>query len=146
MAADTNIKNKIKDLLTELKVAGTLGEVQIDDFKRSILFDRDISAFPVAIISPAAVDSNTETNRDNMRTYEFSILIAQKGENITSDTQIEDLREAILNKFDDNPTLLGNASGGMSPSASRPEPITSADKTYIGFVVTVKAKAFYTRA
>jgi hypothetical protein len=141
MAVETDIKNQIKTLLGALVTAGTLGEVQSDDFKKNLLFD-NIAKFPAAIVSPAAIDSDTETNRDNLRTYEYQILIVSKAEAITSETQIEDLREAIMNAFDNDPTLSGKANGGLTPSSSRPEPDDS--NSYIAFLITIKAKALYT--
>lgn len=132
------IKTKIKSDLDAL-VPATLGEVQVDDLKTSI-FDRDFGKFPAAILTTPAVASDYLTNRENFRTYAFEIVVVEKAENITSASQIETLIEAILNKFDNDPTLAGSADGAVEPSASTPEAIVSRGKTYITFSILIKAR------
>lgn len=138
---ETNIKNAIKAELDTLKTAGTLGEVQMDDFNESPIFDREISAYPVAILTGAAIESEPQTNRDNLRTFIFEIPIIQKAENITTSTDIEELRGKIMDHFDNNPTLGGAANGGVEPSVSPAESILSRGKSYIVFTLTLRAKA-----
>lgn len=136
----TDIKNQIKVNLDALVTAGKLGSVLMDDFRDDLL-NRDIPTYPCAILTTPAIESMTETNRDNLRTHIFQILVMQKGENVASATDVEDLIENILNQFDNDPTLGGKASGGVEPSSSTPEAITTGDRTYIVFTVTLKAKA-----
>ncbi len=149
MAKATDIKKKIKELFDELVRAEILGEVHIDDFKVGI-FDRDYGHFPVAVITTPSIEAAVETNRDNIRTYMFEVVIIQKGENITETTEIEDLAEEILKKIDDDMltgTLsklrAGGADAGIEPSTSTPEAVVSRGKTYVVFSVFIRAKALY---
>lgn len=130
------IKAQIKANLDAL-VPATLGEVQEDDFKTSI-FDRDFGNFPVAILTTPEVAADYLTNRENMRIYHFNIVVIQKQENVSGVADIETLIEALLNKFDNDPTLGGAANGGVEPSSSAPEAIVSRAKTYIAFVISIK--------
>jgi hypothetical protein len=142
---ETTIKNAIKAKLESL-VPATLGEVQVDDFKLSNIFDRDIAKYPAAILTSATIEAEALTNRDNIRTLTFEIVILEKGENVADATQIEDLREKIFNVFDDDPSLGGTATGGVEPVLSPVEIITDRSRSFIVFSVIVKAKAVYTRA
>lgn len=141
MALVTDIKNKIKTFLDELVTAGTLGEVQMDDFKISPVWERDFAKYPAAILTMPAIEGGYFTNRQNERVHTFEIVIVSKGENIASATDIETLAEAILDKFDNQPTLAGKADGGVEPSTTPAEPITSRGKSLIIFSVIIKAKA-----
>ena len=140
MTLIVDIKNRIKTLLDELVTAGTLGEVQMDDFKQGI-FDRDYSAFPAAVLTTPSIQGNYFTNRQNARTHTFDIVILNKADNIESATQIETLIETILDKFDNDPTLNGKADAGSEPSSSSPEAVVSRTGTFIVFAISIKAKA-----
>ncbi len=139
-AASTNIKNRIETLLNQLKTAGTLGEVRNEDLKTSWTV-KDVAAFPVAIITPPAIEADYFTNRQNERTYTFPIHIIQKAENISGATEIEELMEAIMDKIDNDPTMNGESDAGVQPAVSQPEPITSGDQSFVAFTITIKAKA-----
>jgi len=136
----TTIKNAVKAKLETL-IPTTLGQVIVDDFKQSNFSYKDIGAYPAAIVSSPAIDGAAETNRDNLRSHTFVIGIVQKGENVTSANDIEELMEKILNAFDEDPTLGGVANGGCDPSSSTPEAISSVDGSFVVFTVTLKAKA-----
>lgn len=136
----TDIKNAIKTKFDGLKTAGTLGEVQVDDFKVDFL-DRDIAVYPCAIITSPTVEGGYFTNNQNERTYTFNVAIVNKGENIATANDIETLAETIIDAFDNDPTLGGKADGGVEPSSSAPEPVTSQGKSFVVFTITIKAKA-----
>lgn len=137
----TVIKGKIKDKLDALVTSGVLKCVIIDDLKKNPSLDRDIPSFPAAVIVSPSSNGNMSTNRSNLRTYTFGITIVQKAENIESSDDIEYLSDQILDAFDNDPTLSGAAVGGLEPSNSEPTAITSQDKSYIVFTVTLKAHA-----
>ena len=139
-AISTTIKNAVKAKLDSL-VPSTLGQVIADDLKQSDFSYKNIGVFPAAILSCPAIEGTAETNRENMRSHAFMIVIVQKGENISSSSDIEELMEAILNAFDEDPTLGGAANGGCDPSSSTPEAITSADGSFVVFNILVKARA-----
>jgi len=139
------VKNRIKTILDNLKTDGVLGDVQMDDFKKSV-FARDVPAYPVAILTTPAIESAADTNRSNLRTYTFDVLVLSRAEDVTDSAEIEDLIENILNEFDNDPTLkagsaTGIADGGLEPSASSPEAVSSGERSYIAFTVTLRARA-----
>ncbi len=141
MSLSTDIKTKIKEILDGLKDAGTLKEVIIDDLRTSPVLERDIPSFPAAILSSPSSEGGYLTNRENMRTYRFTVTIIQKAENIESTSDIEELTDTLLDAFDNNPTLSGKADGGLDPSSSTPEAITAQDKSYVLFTINLKAQA-----
>lgn len=141
MSLSVNIKNKIKDILDGVVTSGELKTVMVDDLKTSPIIDRDIPSFPAAILTSPSSEGGYLTNRENMRTYRFTVTVIQKGENLESADDIETLSDFLLDIFDDNPTLSGVANGGLEPSSSTPEAIISQGKSYIIFTITLKAHA-----
>ncbi len=139
------IKDNIKTILDGLVTTGTLKEVQVDDYKKGLL-SRDFTQFPTAILTTPTLESTAATNVQNLRTYTFEIIVVMNAENITSSFDVEDLIENIINQFDNDPSLkaggaTGAADGGVEPSSSTPEAVTSGSKNYIVFGITVRAKA-----
>ncbi len=141
MSLSVNIKNKIKDILDGVVTSGEIKTVMVDDLKTSPIIDRDIPSFPAAILTSPSSEGGYLTNRENMRTYRFTVTVIQKGENLESADDIETLSDFLLDIFDDNPTLSGVANGGLEPSSSTPEAIVSQGKSYIIFTITLKAHA-----
>ena len=125
----TDIKNKIKEKIEAL-VPATLGEVQVDDFKL-MPWERDFAKYPAAVVSTPVITSDYLTNRANIRTHTFTIIVMMKAEDVTSANDVETLIETILNAFDNDPTLGGTADGAVEPSASQPEAIVSRGKNLI---------------
>lgn len=140
MTKATQIKTKIADTLQSLKRQEVLGEVLIREISED-LFDIDLAKYPAAILPPPAITSEIVTNVDNLRTYNFEILVIVKQENITPDNPIEDLMETILDTFDNLPSLDGTAEGGLEPATSPTQTFTSRGKVYTLFRVILKAKA-----
>ena len=136
------IKTQIKADLDALVTAGSLGAAQMVDYSKDV-FTADYSAFPVAILGMSSVESEASDNRDNLRTYTFPILVIQKSENLTAQTDMEDLRDAILNQIDTDLTLAGKAVGGVLPVASPAQTMSVGDKSLVYFVITIKAKTIY---
>jgi len=141
MDNETTLKSAIKTLLDELKTGESpiLGDVQVDDLRES-LFDRDVVAYPAAIICDPSVEAQTFTNSQDERTYNIPVIVYQKRENITSTNTIGKIREAIMNKIANDPTLGGAADGAVEPSSSIPEPASAKGKSIIYFTVLIKAK------
>ncbi len=139
MSQETSIKNKILEKLETL-LPDILREIQLDDFKTDFLM-RNTAQFPVAIVTPSTIDSVMTDNRDNLRTYTFEVLIVEKGENITDNSDMEDLREAVMNLFDNDPTLSGLSDGGVEPTSSLIAAFSHIDKSFVGFSITLKPKA-----
>lgn len=141
MSLISDIKTKIKAKLDALVTATTLGEVFVDDFKATSIFDRDYGAYPVAVLTSPSLENIAATNRDNLRKHIFQILVIMKGENVATAYDVENLMETIVNEFDNDPTLTGTADGGVEPSTSIPEPVVSRGKSYIAFSITIRASA-----
>lgn len=139
-----DIKNKIRDKLQEL--------VDTDPAKLKTVIvlnpmdaaqNLNIPLYPAAILSTPSTKASTRmTNVENERVHTFDIVVLVKKENISKEspgTYFEDLIEAILNKFDDN-EYLGGLALAIEPSTSQPEPVASADKALIAFVVALDVR------
>lgn len=137
MSALSTLKDAIKTRLDALVTATTLKGATITDLRKNPL-DEDIQAFPWAFLMPPATDSDVVDNRTVLRTFTFDIMVVEKAENITSSTQIENLLEAVLNEFDNNPTLGGTADGAVLPATSAPQPIDHLGKNFTVFFVQLK--------
>lgn len=141
----STLKAAIKGNLDTLKQAGTLGTVVVDDFKTDPLgIDKNIGEYPAAILGPASVESAYETNRDNLRTHTFEILVIEKGENVSRDGVIEDLMQSILDIFDNDPTLGGLAVGAVEPATSSPTMVPTEDGSFIIFSVSLRVRGLVT--
>lgn len=134
------IKTQIRSVLDTLVTAGSLGCVlEIDASKNPLTMD--IPSYPAAFLGMPASASAYETNRANQRTYTFNILIMQQVVKLEDARSIETLGDEILDAFDNVPTLNGAADVAVEPSYSEAEPVSTADKTWVAFVVTIKARA-----
>lgn len=134
-----DIKNAIKASLDELVTDEVLAGATITDFKKSPLAG-DIPSFPHAFLMPPSIESEASDNRTNIRIYNYDIMILWNGQNIDDATTVEENIEAILDKFDNNPTLSGTAMAGVLPVATAPQPMQHAGKELIMAVVQIQAK------
>ena len=135
------IKNAIKANLDELVSSNVLGGATTSDIRKSPLA-ADIPSFPHAYLMPPSIESENTDNRTINRTYTYDIMILWNSENIADATTIEDNIEAILDKFDNDPTLSGEAMGGMLPVSSSPQPFQHNGKDLVMAVVQIQAKQF----
>lgn len=135
-----DIKNAIKTNLDTLVTSQVLGGATITDIKKNPL-DADIPSYPHAYVMPPAIESEVLDNRTITRTYTFDIMVLFNAENITGTTELEEDIEAILNKFDNDPTLGGTAMGGVLPVSSSPAPYQHNGKDLIMVIIQVQAKA-----
>lgn len=67
-----------------------------------------------------------------------------KGENITSGNDAENVRQAVMDLFDNDPTLGGLSNGGVDPISSPIGAFSHEKKSYVGFYILVKPKAHVT--
>ena len=139
MSQLSDLKAQIKSVLDGLKDDDILAEVIEDDYKLGI-FERDFAAYPAAILTVPSIGNDYLTNTQNIRQYTFQVVVIMKAEDIQSASDVEELAENIINRFDNNITLGNTADGGVEPSTSAPEAATSRGKTYIAFAVNIKAK------
>lgn len=140
MATIQTAKNKIVTMLQTLERAETLREVVVQDLKKDPL-SRDFASYPVAVITPPSLDqSEVLDNRSNVRTYQFAIVVLMKPENFDTTTDVENLQETIINLFDNDPTLSGNADAGLEPAFSRPYPLNHAGRDLVFFEIYLRVK------
>lgn len=139
----STIKQAIKTNLDELVTATTLAGATITDIKKGP-FDSNVKNYPHAFLMPPAMESEVLDNRNIIRSYSFDIMILFQAENLASTTALETAIEAILSKFDNDPTLGGTAMGGVLPVSSTPEPFQHGGKDLIMVVLEIKAKEFVT--
>ena len=135
-----NIKTQLKNHLDALVTVKTLGGYQMLKYPKDVL-TLDIGKWPAAIVLPSTEVGQATTNRENLRTYTYDIVILQKGENVADDGSIEGLCEAILDEFDNDPTFNGAANGGVLPTSSQAVATGTPDQTYVLFVITIQARA-----
>lgn len=136
----STIKTQIATNLQALVTAGTLAGYSSSDLKHDPL-SADTPVFPFAYLMPPSVESVVLDNRSVLRTYAFDIVVLQNAENITTADEVETLVEAMLNKFDNDPTLGGTALGGVLPVSSSPQPYQHSGKDLIMFVIQLQAKS-----
>lgn len=134
-----DIKNAIKTNLDALVTGAKLGGATITDIKKGPFTD-DVATYPHAFVMPPAVESEVLDNRTNTRTYTFVVMIIFQAENLLSTTELEETIEAVLNKFDNDPTLGGTALGGLLPVSSAPTPFQHGGKDLIMVEVEIRAK------
>jgi hypothetical protein len=144
------IKDAIFEHMQALERDGTFKDVLINSHKKD-LFDMDFGGHPAGILMSPSIESEEDTNRENVRTYTYEIVVVQKHENIDeTSAPIENLIETILDKFDQD-DLQGTSStlrtagalAGLEPSSSTPETVVAHNKSWVVFSVFLRAKAFY---
>lgn len=138
MSAST-IKGAIKVNLDALVTSEVLAGATSSDLKKDPL-SADIPSFPWAFLMPPSIESEALDNRTNLRTYVYDIMVLWNAENITDATTVETDIEAILDKFDNDPTLQGTAMGGYLPVSMAPQPFQHGGKDLIMAVVQIQAK------
>lgn len=133
------IKQAIKSNLDDLVSAGVIAGASISDFKANPLVV-EVPTFPHAFVMPPSIESESEDNRTNVRTYSYDIMVLWNAENVTNSTIIEETIEDILTKFDNDPTLGGTAMAGVLPVSSAPQPMQHGGRDLIMAVVQIQAK------
>lgn len=133
------IKTDLDALVTDQVIAGATET----DIRKNPL-DSDIATYPHAFLMPPSIESQALDNRTLTRSCAFEIMFLFQAEDITGTTELETKIEAILTKFDNDPTLGGTAMGGILPVSSAPEPFQHAGRDLIMVVVEITAKYLVT--
>ena len=137
----SGIKVAIANHLDNLVGTAVLGSWVQVDLNKNPLDTSNYGPFPVAILGMDETKSEYLTNRENYRSYTFQILIMAKYEDTSNNSSaIEDLKDSILNEFDNDPTLSGAAvmvDAAITPSI----PVSSPDKTYVLFLISLTCHA-----
>lgn len=137
--AITDIKAAIKAHLDALVTAGVLRFAASSDVRHDPLA-ADHPAFPAAYLMPPGMESQVLDNRTVLRTYTFDILLVENGENVQDVAQLEALVEAVIGEFDNDPTLGGQARGGVLPVSASPRPFQHNGKDLFAIYVQIVAK------
>lgn len=135
------IKQAIKANLDELVTAGPLAGATISDFKKDPLAG-DTPGYPWAYLMPPSIESEVEDNRTIIRTYVYDVMLLWNGLNITDVFTVEQDIEAVLSKFDNDPTLSGTALAGVLPVSLAPQPFQHSGKDLVMAVVQIQAKQY----
>jgi len=136
-----DIKNQIKVNLDALVTDTVLSGATITDIKKDPL-SADIPNFPHAYLMPPSTESEVLDNRTIVRSYTFDIMILFQAEDIVTTTELEGDIEAILSKFDNDPTLGGTSMAGVLPVSSSPAPFQHAGKDLIMVIIQLTAKQY----
>jgi len=134
----TTIKNQVKAKLDTLVTDGVIANAVQSDIKLDPL-NMDVGNFPVGVVMPPAVESEVLDNVTITRTYIYDLIFVFNAEDLDTTNELETKMEAILNAFDNDPTLGGAANAGVLPIASAPEPFQHNGNDRILFVVNLRA-------
>lgn len=135
------IKEAIVAILDTLKNNGKIGGYHSDDLAPNPL-TMDFANFPAVVIGMPNQESDYETNRENMRVYEYPLMIVTRPTDYVDNQRgYEDLIDDISDAFDNAPTLGGAAVGGVAAAFTRPAPINTGDKAFIVTFVILRTKA-----
>lgn len=129
------IKTNLDALVTDTVLAGA----ESANIKKDPL-TVDVPAYPYAFLMPPAMSSDVLDNHTNLRTYTFDIVILYQAEDIAGTADIEESIEAIVTKFDNDPTLGDTALGGVLPVSSAPAPYKHGTRDMVMVVVEIAAK------
>lgn len=134
----STVKAAVKTKLDSLVSDGVIANAANSDIKLDPL-SMNVGHYPVGIVMPPSVDSEVLDNVNITRTHTFDLVFIFNAENLDSTNELEGKIEAILNKFDNDPTLGGAANGGVLPVTSAPEPFQHGGKDLIMLVVQLRA-------
>jgi hypothetical protein len=138
------IKQQLLVNLQALKEAGVINSFYALDKSPDPLTTEATAGYPFAIIGMPRIASDFEDQASNIRTYRFDILFVLNPSSLVNpDTDVEDLIDAVLNKFDTNFTLAGTAQAAVLPAKVEALPVTTGDKTLLCVVVTLEVRTLY---
>lgn len=139
-----NMKSAIVNDLKGLVQSSVLNCYVVDDGSKQNIADYDFAGFPAAVVSAVNVPGSDYLDvATNLREYEWLILVVMNPDNMPKNdpTYLEYLVDSVLGAFDQDFTMQGYANGGVSAATlAPPGPVNSANLTYSGFYVIIKAK------
>ncbi len=135
------IKDAIVGVLAGLKTAGKIGSYISDDLTPNPL-TMDFPSYPCVVVGLPSQESDYETNRENLRTYEYPLMVIARQEDFAGDTKMfENFIDDISDAFDNDPTLGGAAVGAVAAAFTRPAPINNSTKDILVTFAIIRAKA-----
>jgi hypothetical protein len=138
------LKEQILVNLQALAAAGSINSYYSLDANPNPLSVEPTGGYPFAIVGMPRVASDYEDQATNKRTYRFDLLFVLDPTALQNpDTDVEHLVDAILNQFDNNFTLAGNATATVLPAEIESVPVSTGDKALLCVVVTLKCQTLY---
>lgn len=102
----TEIKNKIYEMLEELKTEEVFKSVDKQIWGVDSLHDLKNKKFPCAILTNAtSISSEVSTNKSNIRTYSLGVQLCFKINTKTDSNHIDEVVETVMDKFDEQITI-----------------------------------------
>jgi hypothetical protein len=139
------IKTQIVVNLQALQTAGVINSVLELDYGKDPLTIDPVAGYPFALVGMPTVMSDYQDQATNQRTYRFDTLIVTSYEALADQSAgVEGILDAILNQFDNNFTLAGAAVATVLPVEVLTMPVSTADKSLVCFLITIKAQTLYT--
>ena len=139
-----NIKKEIVLNLNALVQAGVINSVMEIDLGKDPLTIEPPSGYPFALVGMPTVTADYEDQATNRRNYRFDVLIAASYESLADQNEgVEGIIDALLNQFDNNFTLAGAAQASVLPVEVIAMPVSTATKSLVCFLVTVRAQALF---
>ena len=132
------IKEQIATNLQALVTAGYIGAYVEKPINANALSD-ELPGFPCVILGSSNLEAEWEFPQSNKRTYRFDLLVLCLQDNITSNRDIENIRDSIALQFDNNVTLAGTAPLGVSAVFSDQFSYADLNRNYVVFTVTIRA-------
>lgn len=138
------LKEQILVNLKALVTAGNINSFLSLDANPDPLAMQPTGGYPFAVVGMPRVASEYEDQATNKRTYRFDILFVLDPSTLQHpDTDVEHLIDAILNQFDNNFTLAGNAVATVLPAEIESVPVSTGTKTLLAVVVTLRCQTLY---
>src|SRR3979490_2282735 len=102
------------------------------------------NGYPFALVGMPTVTADYEDQATNKRTYRFDCLIVTSLPALTDQAEgVEGILDAVLNQFDNKFTLSGAATATVLPVEVIAMPVATGDKSFVCFLVTIRAQALY---
>jgi hypothetical protein len=139
-----NIKKQIVLNFNALLQAGVLNSVLELDYGKDPLTIDAPSGYPFGLVGMPTVTADYEDQATNRRNYRFDCLVVTDYESLADQSEgVEGIMDAILNQFDNNFTLAGAATATVLPVEVIAMPVSTATKSLVCFLVTVRAQALF---
>ena len=139
-----NIKKEIVLNLQALVQAGVINSVLEIDKGKDVIDIQPDNGYPLALVGMPEITADFEDQATNIRTYNFKVLIAVSYEYLQDKNEgVEYIIDQVLNQFDNNFTLKGAAIATVLPMEIVAYPIASGDKTLVGILFPVRARALF---
>lgn len=141
------IKQQILVRLQALKAAGAISSIaELEEQANPLKIEPD-NGYPLAVCAMPEVTSDYADQANNLRVYVFNILVVMNPQTMTANAgeAVEVLMDKVLGQFDDltNITLAGAAQAAVLPMEIQGFPVSTADKTWLCFVATIRARTLY---